>query len=98
MACFDRANAVKVTGIWPGRRLLGVTGRSMVCALMAVYGPRTVRTLTTRLTVPTLTAFWAAIDRGQPACALMAGYGPAHGTYFDLSFDRLWTAVGRRVR
>jgi hypothetical protein len=31
-------------GVWESETLVGVTGRSQVCAIMALYGPRTVST------------------------------------------------------
>ena len=34
-----------IYGIWPGRRLVGITGRQMAAAGMAVYGPRTSMTV-----------------------------------------------------
>jgi len=34
-----------IFGVWPGETLVGVTGASLKCAGMAVYGPRTTLTL-----------------------------------------------------
>mmetsp|Transcript_0 Transcript_0/g.1 ORF Transcript_0/g.1 Transcript_0/m.1 type:complete len:370 (+) Transcript_0:70-1179(+) len=34
-----------IFGVWPGSKLTGVTGRQIVCAGLAVYGPRTTVTL-----------------------------------------------------
>ena len=30
-----------IFGVWPGEKLIGVTGRDQVAAAMGVYGPRT---------------------------------------------------------
>lgn len=34
-----------IFGVWPGNRLVGVTGRELASAGMAVYGPRTTMTV-----------------------------------------------------
>lgn len=34
-----------IFGVWPGSRLVGVTGRGLAAAGMAVYGPRTTMTV-----------------------------------------------------
>lgn len=34
-----------IFGVWPGSRLVGVSGRDLAAAGMAVYGPRTTMTV-----------------------------------------------------
>lgn len=34
-----------IFGVWPGSRLVGVSGRELAAAGMAVYGPRTTMTI-----------------------------------------------------
>ena len=38
-----------IFGIWPGRSLVGKTGREQIAAAYAVYGPRTVLVLARRV-------------------------------------------------
>lgn len=38
-----------IFGVWPGSKLVGITGRELVAAGMAVYGPRTTMTVSGEL-------------------------------------------------
>lgn len=40
-----------IFGVWPGNRLVGISGRELAAAGMAVYGPRTTMTVAGTLTV-----------------------------------------------
>ena len=61
-----------IFGIWPGRTLIGRTGREQVAAAVALYGPRTVlcialpaRTVTTTATATATDATSNAADNSQ---------------------------------